>query len=72
MGASSKLLVMVSTLRSWKGHEFAIRSMVSLSDYILVIVGDGPRELYLKNLVSELSLENRVLFVGHTNSVEDY
>ena len=72
LGASSKLLVMVSTLRSWKGHEFAIRSMVSLSNYILVIVGDGPRELYLKNLVSELSLENRVLFVGHTNSVEDY
>lgn len=65
------VLMMVSTLRSWKGHDFVIRALPSLPQNKLVVVGDGPRERHLKKLVADLDLCGRVIFVGHSDAVED-
>lgn len=67
----TKVLVMVSTLRSWKGHETAIQAMLELNRHTLVIVGDGPRETHLRRMVEELNLSDRVIFVGFSSDAEN-
>lgn len=65
-------LVMVSTLRSWKGHDFAIEAMKDLPDATLTIVGDGPREIHLKKLVENWGLTSRVFFAGYQKNVTEF
>jgi len=60
---------MVSVLRSWKGHEFVIRSMSKLVEIIpnirLLIVGDGPIRDQIIELINDLSLEKYIILAGH-------
>lgn len=67
----SRLVMMVSTLRSWKGHDIAISAMRKISDHTLVVVGDGPRESHLRKMVEELGLSGRIIFVGFSPEVEN-
>jgi len=53
-----KLVGIVATLRSWKGHRYLIEALPS--DAHLVIVGDGPMRQTLEGLANE-----RVLFTGN-------
>ena len=64
IGLSDFVLVMVSTLRSWKGHEYVIRAMKSLPGCRLIIVGDGPQEDNLRKIVLEEGVADRVTFCG--------
>jgi len=62
-------LLMVSTLRSWKGHVQAIDALAEIPGVNLLIVGNGPQLQALKQKVDTLSLTERVSFRGHLPSV---
>ncbi len=61
----------VGRLMPKKGHEYLIRACAKLQaqhvDFQCVIVGSGELEQPLKNLVSELNLNNRVTLAGATS-----
>jgi glycosyltransferase involved in cell wall biosynthesis len=57
--------IMVSTLRSWKGHVYAIRALKFIDNAHLLIVGDGPQFQRLKQLVEDIELKDRVHFLGY-------
>lgn len=67
LGKKSGDVFLVNTARlvHQKGADTTIRALVLLPEHIkLVLVGGGPEESMLKELVSELGLTNRVIFTG--------
>ncbi|MFZ2170827.1 MAG: glycosyltransferase, partial [Methylococcaceae bacterium] len=59
----------------WKGHRYLIDAFATLpydADLKLLIVGDGPQEQALRQRVAELGLDERVLFAGRQNNVENW
>jgi len=61
-------LLIVATLRSWKGHEYLLQACVKLKpnvNFHLYIIGDGPQRENLVRLTSELKLEDSVSMKGH-------
>ena len=63
---NSVIIVMVATLRSWKGHSYVIEAMRQLPlEACLLIIGDGPQRSNLETQVTSLNLRERVLFTGH-------
>ena len=67
-----KTLLMVATLRSWKGHSYVLDALVGLGDWDLWIVGDGPQFDNLQEKVLELGLSDFVRFFGHQTDVRPY
>ena len=65
--ADRKLVGIIATLRSWKGHRFLIEALPP--DAHLVIVGDGPMRGVLEELVAKLAIGDRVLFAGNQSDV---
>ncbi|PIR95084.1 group 1 glycosyl transferase, partial [Candidatus Falkowbacteria bacterium CG10_big_fil_rev_8_21_14_0_10_37_6] len=61
-----KYILFFGRLSVEKGIDVAIRALFALNNkgIKLLIAGEGPEEENLKNLAQNLSLENRVLFVG--------
>ncbi len=60
-----KTIVVVSRFRPIKNIEMILRAFATLKeDAQLLIVGDGSEEKNLLSLCDELSISNRVLFVG--------
>lgn len=72
--SDKKLIGMVATLRSWKGHRFLLDAMTDprLSDAHAVLVGDGPQEPNLLKQAEERGLTDRVTFAGRRTDVEDW
>jgi len=72
----SKIIVgIVATLRSWKGHRYLIEAfseLENLENLQLIIVGDGPQNEALQQLVSKLNLNDSVLFAGRQTNVETW
>ena len=60
-----RIITMVSTLRSWKGHIFALKALKMVERATLLIVGDGPQEDALRQMAIDLDLQDRVLFLGY-------
>lgn len=71
---SAFIVLMVATLRSWKGHAYVVSALAELQDknMVLVIVGDGPQMGPLKLQVSELGICELVRFVGHQSCVAKF
>lgn len=72
---SNFTLLSVGNLIELKGHHLVIEALANISDVDLIIIGSGPDETYLKNLVTDLKLENRVKFiepVTHSKLVDYY
>ncbi|MFX0202286.1 MAG: glycosyltransferase family 4 protein [Candidatus Hodarchaeota archaeon] len=69
-----KVLLMVCNLVKHKGVDVAIEALDMLSkersSMKLVIVGSGPEERKLKEFVSKLQLERKVVFLGIKNRQE--
>lgn len=60
-----KLLIMVAGFRHQKDHDTVIRAMRTLpTPYQLIFVGQGERDVELRQLVAELGLTDRVYFLG--------
>jgi glycosyltransferase involved in cell wall biosynthesis len=65
-----RLVGIVATLRSWKGHAFLVEALVRLpEDVVLVIVGNGPGWEPLHAQVERLGLRARVVFAGEQREV---
>lgn len=68
---NEKLVLYIGRLGRYKGVEYLIKSFKYLPiNYKLLIIGKGPKELELKNLVKELNIENRVIFENHVEYKE--
>jgi len=69
-----RMVGIIATLRSWKGHEDLIHAFKLLDDSSskLIIVGDGPRRAALHALSSSLGLSSRIAFVGQQTNVEPW
>jgi len=72
--ADKKLIGMVATLRSWKGHRFMVDALLDrkLGGAVAVFVGDGPQEPFLLQQVEERGLKDRVIFAGRREDVQDW
>lgn len=67
------MIGMVSVLRSWKGHDYLIQAAVEVLRQIpeasFYIAGDGPMRERLVEMVSDLGLDGKVIFLGHREDV---
>ncbi len=68
--SDKKLVGIVATLRSWKGHRYLIEAFKGLpGDSGLVIVGDGPQRDALRTLIEDQGLTERVWMTGNQINV---
>jgi glycosyltransferase involved in cell wall biosynthesis len=69
IAANDIVFTCVARLRAEKDHETLIRAFGDLvrtvSNARLLLVGDGPEEHRLRQLVANLTLERSVIFAGH-------
>lgn len=68
----NRIVGIVATLRSWKGHEYLLDAFADLDapGWQLLIIGDGPRRKALEEKVVAMSLGGRVCFAGHQRNTE--
>lgn len=69
LNADWPLIVIVATLRSWKGHLYLLEALAQLPEVNLAIVGDGPYRPTIEQKAAELALGSRVFFAGHQDEV---
>ena len=72
---SEKLIITcVANLRPPKGHEYLVRALHELkgetTDFLALLVGDGPLREKLQGLVQKLGLEEQVRFLGSRDREE--
>jgi glycosyltransferase involved in cell wall biosynthesis len=67
----AKVVGIVATLRSWKGHRYLLQAISELRrpDIVLAVVGDGPQRAALEALAAELGLGDGVRFAGNQADV---
>lgn len=68
-------LLLIGRIDTVKGHEYAIRALVSGTvphDVQLYVIGVGPQQSRLESLVTTLKLEHRVHFLGFRRNILDY
>ena len=64
------LLVSVGNLVPGKGHDLVIRAIEPLEPFQLLIIGSGPEQHNLEQLVKQLNLSQRVQFKTHLPQTE--
>lgn len=66
--------ITVGRLAPWKNIDVIINSFKELEksgmNFIFYIVGSGPLQKKLENLVKELELENKIIFTGQKNKAQ--
>lgn len=69
---SANYLGIVATLRSWKGHLYLLEAFASLglTDWKLLLVGEGPMREPIQAKIVELGLAGRVTLVGQQDHPE--
>lgn len=67
----AKIIGIVATLRSWKGHRFLVEAMIDtkLADARLILIGDGPQEEALRAQIAARNLNERVTLAGRQDDV---
>jgi glycosyltransferase involved in cell wall biosynthesis len=71
LAPQGRIIGIVATLRSWKGHRYLFEAFAGLADTSarLVVVGDGPQREALEALATELGIAPRVTFAGDRKDV---
>jgi len=65
-----RLVGIVATLRSWKGHRYLIEALSLLPEDVgLVIVGDGPQRSNIESKIREFGVADRVWLAGNQHDV---
>lgn len=81
IGPSDPLIGIVGNLKHWKGQQVVVKAMARLAREIpdlrcLLVgevgIGDEPFERRLREMVTSLGLEQRVIFTGYQRNVADY
>ena len=60
-------LLSVGNLLENKGHHLAIRALIHLTRFRLVIAGEGPERKALESLTNQINVRSRVLFLGRVD-----
>jgi glycosyltransferase involved in cell wall biosynthesis len=71
--ADSRLIGMVSVLRSWKGHPDFLQAAIQIkrefpSSYF-IIVGEGPRRMHIEQEMLQEDLEEFIFLIGYRDEV---
>lgn len=66
------VVLSVNILLKCKGIDYLIEAMMDIPDATLIVVSTGPEEDNLKDLASDLCLQDRVLFTGKVPEIELY
>jgi glycosyltransferase involved in cell wall biosynthesis len=73
IAADAFVVGIVAVLRKNKGHRFLIQAVEHLVREFpalrLLIVGDGPQERNIRNLIGELRLESHVIMAGNQDDI---
>jgi len=68
---NKKILLTISRLHDYKGHDKVIKTLPRLiskfTDIVYLIVGTGPYEECLRKLTDELKLDGHVIFTGQVD-----
>lgn len=66
-----KIIGILATLRSWKGHQYLLQAFAAINDpdTHLLIVGDGPQWDNIKQQILALKLEDKVTMTGNQHDV---
>ena len=65
-----RLIGIVATLRSWKGHRYLVEAVRRLPDDVgLVIVGDGPQRPNIDTKIREAGIGDRTWLAGNQDDV---
>jgi glycosyltransferase involved in cell wall biosynthesis len=62
----------VARLDEQKGHRYLLEAAVEIPEAVFVLVGDGPERAALEKQVHQLKLEDRVLFFGFRNDIQNW
>jgi glycosyltransferase involved in cell wall biosynthesis len=65
------LILAVGRLVPYKGFEFLLRAMTGI-DATLLLIGTGPLQASLQNLIKELGLQEKVHLLGRVNDLAPY
>lgn len=65
VGFTGTTLLSIGNLVEVKDHELLIRALGFLPDVRLHVVGEGPLDSYLRRLIANLGLQDRVSISGH-------
>ncbi|MDM5157532.1 glycosyltransferase [Bacillus sp. DX1.1] len=65
--------IQVARLHPVKGHEILFEALqkITISNMKVLLVGDGPSEVELKEAVRQKGLEDKVLFLGYRSDVKE-
>jgi len=71
---NARIVGIVATLRSWKGHLYLLEAFARLdrAEATLLIIGDGPMRGPIEAKIAELQLASRVRLVGQREKPEDW
>lgn len=65
---NAKIVLYVGRFGRYKGLEYLVEAFRTLpANYVLVMIGRGPRKPLIQELVKKLKLENRVLFLENVS-----
>jgi glycosyltransferase involved in cell wall biosynthesis len=67
---NNKVMVYLGVVNKGRGVEIAIRSLSSLTDHNLVVIGEGDEYEEVRTLAQSLDVSDRVDFRGYTNPDE--
>jgi len=69
---SYKIIGISARLIFLKGIDQVIRSLKEANEFALMIIGDGEKKEELQQLATDLSVEDRCLFLGYKKNALDY
>ncbi len=67
-----KRLGVIGSLISLKGYDQVIKALAILTDYCLIIIGEGKERRALENLAKKLNVFDRCFFLGYKKNATDY
>ena len=73
---TDNVICTIANLMVHKNHKVLLKAICKLvheshTNIKLILVGKGPKEIELKNIVNELNLKNNVFFLGYSPLVPD-
>ncbi|MBE0622755.1 MAG: glycosyltransferase family 4 protein [Burkholderiales bacterium] len=74
LAPDGRIIGIVATLRSWKGHLYLLEAFAKLArpEATLLIIGEGPMRGPIEAKVAELQLASRVRLLGQQDKPEDW
>lgn len=72
LAPDTRLIGMISVLRSWKGHRYFLEAAAALKGepgLVFVIAGEGPMRGQIESWIGDLGLQEHVRLLGHREDV---